>query len=127
MNGFALQQYAPSHRATPRLDGVTSHVLIEFTRLAMTRDVKKGRALGATDGRHIGLAKSSGRLHQRAKHRPQVKRRAAYDFQHIRRCGLLRKRFAQLVEQAGVLDRNNGLPGEVADELDLLVGERADL
>ena len=33
--------------------------------------------------------------------------------------------FAQLVEQAGVLDGDDGLRGEVADELDLLVGESA--
>ena len=32
---------------------------------------------------------------------------------------------AQLVEQAGVLDGDDGLGGEVLDQLDLLVGERA--
>ena len=35
------------------------------------------------------------------------------------------KRFAQLVEQAGVLDRDDGLVGEVGDQLDLLIGERS--
>ena len=35
--------------------------------------------------------------------------------------------FAQLVEQAGVLDGDDGLGGEVRDQLDLLVGERPDL
>ena len=33
--------------------------------------------------------------------------------------------FAQLVEQAGVFDRDDGLVGETRDQLDLLVGERA--
>ena len=32
--------------------------------------------------------------------------------------------FAQLVEQPGVLDGDDGLAGEVLDQLDLLVGER---
>ena len=34
---------------------------------------------------------------------------------------------AQLVEQARVLDGDDGLSGEVRDQLDLLVGERTDL
>ena len=34
---------------------------------------------------------------------------------------------AQLVEQAGVLDGDDGLGGEVRDQLDLLVGERPHL
>ena len=37
------------------------------------------------------------------------------------------KRFAQLVEQARVLDGDDGLGGEVLDQLDLLVGERPHL
>ena len=35
--------------------------------------------------------------------------------------------FAQLVEQAGVLDSDDGLSGEIGDQLDLLVGEWPDL
>ena len=35
--------------------------------------------------------------------------------------------FAQLVEQAGVLDGDDGLVGEILDQLDLLVGEGTDL
>ena len=34
---------------------------------------------------------------------------------------------SQLVEQAGVLDGNDGLRGEVLQQLDLLIGEWADL
>ena len=34
--------------------------------------------------------------------------------------------FAQLVEQTRILDGDDGLRGEVLDQLDLLVGERAD-
>ena len=35
--------------------------------------------------------------------------------------------FAQLVEQPGVLDGDDGLAGEILDQLDLLVGERPHL
>ncbi len=37
------------------------------------------------------------------------------------------QRFAQLVEQAGVLDRDDSLIGKILDQFDLLVGEQADL
>jgi hypothetical protein len=33
------------------------------------------------------------------------------------------QRFAQLAEQARVLDRNNGLVGEILDQLDLLAAK----
>jgi hypothetical protein len=37
------------------------------------------------------------------------------------------QRFAQLVEQAGVLDGDDGLRGEVREQFDLFIAERADL
>ena len=37
------------------------------------------------------------------------------------------RRFAQLVEQPHVLDGDDGLIGEILDQLDLLVGERSNL
>ena len=53
--------------------------------------------------------------------------RAADHLEHVGGGGLLLQRLAQLVEQAGVLDRDDGLGGEVLHQLDLLVGERAHL
>ena len=47
--------------------------------------------------------------------------------EHVGGGGLLLQQFAQLVEQAGVLDGDDGLGGEVLDQLDLLVGERPNL
>ena len=41
--------------------------------------------------------------------------------------GLLLQRFAKLAEQPRVLDGDDGLRGEVLDQLNLLVGERAHL
>ena len=66
----------------------------------------------------------------RVKHRLQLAGRAVDDAQDLGGRGLLLQRFAQfararlhLVEQAGVLDRDHRLVGEVRDQLDLLVGE----
>ena len=81
----------------------------------------------AIDLATVRLAKPRGRLDQRVKHRLQVESRAADGLEHVGGRGLLLQRLAELSEQAGVLDSDNGLAGEVLDQLDLLVGERADL
>src|SRR5215469_520002 len=52
--------------------------------------------------------------------------RAADDLEHVGGRGLLLQRFAQLVEQARVLDSDDGLLCEMAHKLDLLVGEWSD-
>src|SRR6516225_3798924 len=81
----------------------------------------------APDGGHIRLAQPRGRLDQRVEHSRQIERRAADDLEHVGGSSLLLKRFAQLVEQARVLDGDDRLGGEVLDQLDLLVGERLNL
>src|SRR5262249_30144900 len=48
-------------------------------------------------------------------------------FEHIGSTNLLLQRLAELVEEARVLDGDDGLVGEVLDQLDLPVGERTDL
>ena len=57
----------------------------------------------------------------------QIEGRAADDLEHVGGGGLLLQQFAQLVEQAGILDGDDGLVGEILDQLDLLVSEWADL
>ncbi len=64
----------------------------------------------------------------------EIERRAADDLEHVGGGGLLLQRFAeivgtlpQLVEQAGVLDRDDGLIGEALDQRNLLVREGAHL
>ena len=82
----------------------------------------------------LGIA-NAGRVRQHGlEHGLQLARRAADDLEHLRRRGLLLQRFAeivgalaQLVEQPGVLDGDDGLGGEVLHQLDLLVGEGAHL
>src|SRR5499427_4274738 len=54
----------------------------------------------------------------------KVESRAADHLEHVGGGGLLLQRFTQLVEQASVLDGDDGLGGEVRDQLDLFAGER---
>src|SRR6516165_5644249 len=72
----------------------------------------------------IRIAKTGCRLGKRIEHRLQIKGRTADDLEHVGGGGLLLQRFAQFVEQAGVLDGDDSLRGEVLDQLDLLIGER---
>ena len=65
-------------------------------------------------------------------HGLQIERRAADDLEHVGGRGLLLQRsvigaLAQFVEQPRVLDGDDGLGGEVLQQLDLLVGERPHL
>ena len=75
----------------------------------------------------LRLAQAGGRRDQGVEHRLQIEGRAADDLEHVGGGGLLLQRFAQLVEQPGVFDRDDGLCREIRDQLDLLVRERADL
>src|SRR5262249_39526288 len=76
-------------------------------------------------GAETGLANARGILQRFLEHRPQFAGRRADDAQYIRGGGLLLQRLAQLVEQPRVLDGDDGLRGEVGDQLDLLVGKGA--
>ena len=64
---------------------------------------------------------------QRIKHDLQIKGRAADDLEHVGGGGLLLQQFAQFIEQARVLDGDDGLVGEVRKQSDLLLGEGAHL
>ena len=75
----------------------------------------------------FGVAQASRRLDQRIEHGLQIEGRAADDLEHIGGGGLLLQRLAQLVEQTGILNRDDGLLGEVLDQRDLLLIEGADL
>ena len=57
----------------------------------------------------------------------QIEGGAADHLEHVGGGGLLLQRFAQLIEQARVLDGDDRLAGEARDQLDLLVGERPHL
>src|SRR5262249_51167472 len=73
-----------------------------------------------------GLADANSVLKHSLEHWLQFTRRTADNLEHVGGGGLLLQRFAQLIEQARVLDGDDGLTGEVFHQLDLPIGERAD-
>ena len=82
----------------------------------------------------VGSAEARGALDHRVQHRLDIRRRGADYPQDLGRRGLLLQGLGevgvpslQLGEQPRVLDGDHGLVGEGGDEVDLLVGERADL
>ena len=66
-------------------------------------------------------------------HRGEFAGRAGDDAQHLRGRGLLPQRLGKIIgalpqflEQPGILDCDDGLGGEILDQLDLPIGEQAD-
>src|SRR5206468_1860448 len=83
--------------------------------------------------RIIGIAKYAGALDDSLEGRSDIGRRGRDDLEHVAGGGLLLQRLLEiarlglhLVEQADVLDGDDGLVGEGLDEFDLLVLKRAD-
>ena len=73
------------------------------------------------------LAQARRGLDKGIEHRLQIEGRSADDLEHVCGGGLLLQGFAQLVEQARVLYGDDGLRGEICDQLDLLIRERPNL
>src|SRR5262249_11576354 len=103
---------------------MTLHEPLDLERLPEICDLSIHAALLTVNRSHVRVAQSDSRFDKRIKHPLQIEGRAADHFEHVGGGGLLLKRFAQLVEQACVLDGDNGLTGEVFDQLDLFVDER---
>src|SRR5262245_13944937 len=127
MNVFAFKQNASGYRSSVESKRVTCGELGEFRREPIARFEVEDLAPWSAYGHRVGLAQPRRRLDQRVEHSLQVEGRAADDLEHIGGSGLLLQRFAQLVEKPCVLDGDHGLRGEVSDQLDLLVGEGANL
>src|SRR5215467_10094646 len=79
----------------------------------------------------ICLAKTRSVCKHGVKYRGELARRTRYDTQHLRGRRLLLQGLAQVgrplsqfVQQPCVLDGDDGLVGEILNQLDLLVGER---
>ena len=73
----------------------------------------EGFSIVDVEGAELGLANARGVFQHGLEHRLEFARRAGDDLQHLRGRGLLLQRLAQLVEQAGVLDGDDGLGGEI--------------
>src|SRR5262249_27642065 len=126
VNDLALEQCSPVSRPTFRRTGYGADVIHKLGREAISLCAKEFVADLPRYGGLISLTQACRRFDQRLKQRPEVECRAADDFQHVGDSGLLLQRLAQLVEEAGVLNGDDRLVGEVLDQLNLLVGERTD-
>ncbi len=133
LHDLVIEQYPPLDGAASRRQALALGVRQPIGREIVVSGVVVAFRLLPSDCGHIRLAKLRGRLGQRIEHRLQIERRAADDFQHVRRRRLLLQRLAQfggarlhLVEQADILDGDHGLVGEGLDKLDLAIRERAD-
>ena len=121
----------PSSTTRPTIDAAirlrlddSSYVRRDFGRKAVAGDVTvELHPRASLMAARVRLAQScAGRLDQRIEHRLQIEGRAADDLEHVGGGGLLLQQFTQLVEQARVLDGDDGLTRKVGDQLDLLVG-----
>ena len=109
MDGFASKHHTADDRRPIRCDWMTPHMCDMLRRKAVAGDVMVEPVPGKPDGHPVGATKMPGRLDQRIKHGLQIEGRAADHLEHVGGGGLLLQRFAQLVEQAGVLDSDDGL------------------
>src|SRR5260370_36231768 len=102
---------------------MSTHEFYEIARMAVARALAVDLACLLMDRSRVRFAETRCRLSKRIQNGLQIEGRAADDLEHIGGGGLLLQRFAQLVKQARVLDGDDGLIGEVCDQLDLLLGE----
>src|SRR5262249_22212608 len=75
----------------------------------------------------VRFAKPRRRLRKCVEHRLQIEGRAADHLEHVGSGSLLLQRFAQLAEQARVLDGDDGLLGEGCQKSDVILLERSHL
>ena len=104
--------------------GVMSH-MIDKTLRAMDRDSAKDTAFKEPKVAESGLTDAGCIRQHCVKNGLQLSGRAGDDLEHLRgrrlllqRLGEIVRSLAQLVEQPCVLDCDDGLPGEVRDQLD---------
>src|SRR5262245_25642553 len=127
MDNPTFEERASQHRATLWFHRHIFNQFNEFGREPVNFCTEKYAILLASYRSIVRVTKVRSRLYECLQHGRQIEGRAADDFEHIRSSGLLLQRFTQLVQQARVLDGDDGLSGETLHQLDLLLGERADL
>jgi hypothetical protein len=86
------------------------------------RNLKRG-AVVQQEIAELGLTDARGILQHGLEDRLQLARGTRNHAQYVRGRGLLLEGLAQLVEQARVLDSDDGLPREARDDIDVLVCE----
>src|SRR5262249_49278896 len=117
MNNLAFTHHTAQHRPPSTCDRMIAEVLLEFRRKPIACDTWIGFVLRPVDRCAVCITQSRSRLDQGIQYRLKIESGAADDLKHIGGGGLLLERFAQLVEQACILYRDNSLCGEILDQL----------
>src|SRR6478672_8225391 len=115
MNNFAFKQHASSYCSSVDSRWVICDELGVFTREPVVRFEVVICAVRSTYVHRVRLAQAGGRLDERIEHALQIECRAADHLENLGGGRLLLQRFAQLVEQAGILDGDDSLGGEAGD------------
>src|SRR5262249_692827 len=111
-------------RAAFGFDWRIADLIHELAREAVSLAAIKNSIFLAGDDGFIGITELCGRFNKRLQYGLQIKSRTADDLEHIGGGGLLLKGFTKLIEQARILDGNDGLGGEVFDKIDFLLAKR---
>src|SRR5262249_20162464 len=127
VNHSAFQHGSCADRSALKLQAKRQHVLQILGLETVDREIFQTTVLNARDVCLFRPTQSCSRLDQSIEYLLQVEGRPADHLEHVGGGGLLLQRFPQLVKQPRVLDGDDGLGGEVLDQLDLLVGERVHL
>src|SRR5262245_49679807 len=123
MNGSSFECGTGRGSAAAGPNWILQNERFKFWRRIISNNTSQHFAIEAKDKSPIGSTKPYRTFGNGFEDRLQIERRPTDDLKHIGRGGLLLKRFAEFVEEPRVLDRYDGLRGEVLNQLDLLVGE----
>src|SRR5262245_21094737 len=123
MNGSSFECCTSRATAAAGTNWILPNERFKFWRRIISNNTPQHLAIEAEDKSPIGSAKPYRTFGNGFKDRLQIECRPTDDLKHIGSGSLLLKRFTQLIQQARVLDSNDGLRGEVLDQIDLLVGE----
>ncbi len=120
MRDGALDEGSAGPRPLVDRGRMACHELLVFWRKSKRRFEVIMATFGSRQDGHIGFAQPGRRLHQRIKNGLQIESRPADDLEHVSGSGLLLERFAQFIEQARILNSDNGLIGEASGQINLL-------
>ena len=123
----SLQNGSSRSRRSVLVDRIPLHHLDKVRRMAEAGCNAIKLSVLPVDEALVRAAETDGILYQRLQHYLQVEGRPADDLEHVCRGGLLLQRLAQLVEQARVLNRDDGLLRKILQQRYLCVRERTDL
>ena len=120
MDGSVFERGAGGSAVPAGANWMFLNPLRELRRSVDGRRHSQQLAIETQDGRPVRPAQPDRTFGQGFEHRVEIEGRTAYDFQHLRRRGLLLQRLCEVVgalaqfgQQPRVLDGDDGLGGEI--------------